>query len=156
MPTTLGIHSNVTSGGFTGGHAWISLSTGGMLKYYGLWPDEHPSTPNNGPGFDIRVGLEKTAKAAASRYYELSAEQEALLSKLLKANVTWGYTHNCSSWAHDIIRSVVKEDVDADEYLWFVETPRELGRNIRLLEAKDLTSRTKPKKANAAGGSSSF
>jgi hypothetical protein len=86
-----------------------------------------------------------------SRYYKLSAEQEKILDRLLITNVTWGYTYNCSSWAHDIIWKVVHEDVDADDYLWFVETPRELGRNILLLEVRNPTSLQKPKDMTAQG-----
>lgn len=68
-----------------------------------------------------------------------------MLSRLLSANVTWRYTHNCSSWAHELIMAVVREDVDADDYLWFSETPRELGRNILILESSDPTSPSRPK-----------
>lgn len=41
--------------------------------------------------------------------------------------------------------AVVREDVDADDYLWFSETPRELGRNILILESSDPTSPSRPK-----------
>ena len=137
----LGIHSNALGGAdYTGGHAWITVNRNGITKFYGLWPDDHILTINNGPGWDIREGFEKKSKPKASRYYKLSDEQIGILDKLLLKNVTWGYTHNCSSWAHDIIWKVVHEDVDADDYLWISETPRELGRNIRLLELKDPTS----------------
>lgn len=43
---------------FTGGHAWISVTKNGTVTVYGLWPDEHPRTLDNGDGTDIRVGLE--------------------------------------------------------------------------------------------------
>lgn len=142
----LGIHSNVLgNANYTGGHAWITVTRNGITKYYGLWPDGHPATPNNGPGWDIRTGMERNSKPKANRYYKLSAEQTKVLDQLLLRNITWGYTNNCSSWAHDIIWKVVHEDVDADDYLWFSESPRELGRNIRLLEAKDPTIQYKPK-----------
>ena len=142
----LGIHSNVIgNAGYTAGHAWITVTRWGTTKYYGLWPDDHPSTPNNGPGWDIRIGMERGTKPKASRYYKLSVVQQIVLDRLLLRNVTWGYTHNCSSWAHEIIWKVVHEDVDADDYLWFIETPRELGRNILRLEAKDPTNQFMPK-----------
>jgi hypothetical protein len=152
----LGIHSNVLGdNGYTDGHAWITVTRNGITNYYGLWPDEHPAAPNNGPGWDIRKGMEQKSKPKASRYYKLNADQVTILDRLLLKNVSWGYTHNCSSWAHDIIWKVVHEDVDADDYLWIVETPRELGRNILLLEAKDPTSQYKPKDMTAQDKKSS-
>ena len=117
--TILGIHSNVLGrAGYTEGHAWITVTRNCITRYYGLWPDNHSLTSNN----------------------KLSAEQKKVLDRLLRANVTWRPTHNYSSWAHEIIWKVVHEDVDADDRLWFSETPRELGRNITFLEAKDPTS----------------
>jgi hypothetical protein len=156
----LGIHSNVLeNASYTEGHAWITVTRNGYTKYYGLWPDEHSSTVNNGPGMDIREGLEKNSKPKASRYYKLSTKQIKLLDKLLLENVTWGYTHNCSSWAHDVIYKVVKEDVDADDFVWFSETPQELGRNIKILEKGDPTTAHKPrdmsKNANTQSSTSS-
>jgi len=149
----LGIHSNVLGqADFTGGHAWITVTRNGKTSYYGLWPDMHPNTPDNGPGWDVRKGMEKNSKSKASRYYKLTPEQTGLLERLLRKNVTWGYTHNCASWAHEIIWKVVHEDVDADDHLWFIETPRELGRNIRLLEKKNPTSLLKPKDLTKAQG----
>ncbi len=146
MKVVLGIHSNVLSGaGYIDGHAWITVTRNGATQYYGLWPDDHPSTFNNGLGTDIRLGMEKNSQAKANRYYKLSGRQTKILDRLLLENVTWAYTHNCASWAHDVIWQVIREDVDADDYLWFSETPRELGRNIKLLEIKEPTSRYKPK-----------
>ncbi|MCB2263397.1 MAG: hypothetical protein LGR52_10770 [Candidatus Thiosymbion ectosymbiont of Robbea hypermnestra] len=146
----LGIHSDVLGGtGYIEGHAWITVTRNGITRYFGLWPDRNPAIPDNGPGWDIRQGVEREKKPKASRYYKLSIEQEKILDRLLRRNVTWSPIHNCSSWAHEIIRKVVHEDVDADDYLWFVETPRELGRNIVLLEAKDPTSRYRPKDLSA-------
>jgi len=139
--TILGIHSNVLGrAGYTEGHVWITVTRNGITRYYGLWPDNHSLTSNNGLGWNIRTGLERNNKPKASRYYKRSAEQKKVLDLLLRANVTWRPTHNCSSWAHEIIWKVVHEDVDADDRLWFSETPRELGRNITFLEAKDPTS----------------
>lgn len=151
----LGIHSNVagSDAGFTAGHAWLTLTQGGKTTYYGLWPDAHPRTVDNGDASDIRIGLEASAKAVASRYYKLSDAQAKRFNSLVKSNVHWFYTHNCSSWASDVVREVVGQDVDADD--WFgVETPRELGRNILLLEGKDPTSIFAPKRVNRNPASS--
>ena len=69
----LGIHSNVVgSASYTAGHAWITVTRNGLTKYYGLWPDEHPLTLDNGPGWDMRTGMERNSKPKASRYYKLS------------------------------------------------------------------------------------
>lgn len=152
--TVLGIHSNVVgTAEFTGGHAWITVTRLGATEYYGLWPDEHPMTPDNGSGSDIRIGMEAGSAPAASRYYQLTARQEAKLNKLLAENIAWGYTHNCSSWAHDIITDVVGVDVDADDLFGF-ETPRELGRNILILESKSPTSQYSPRPPTNNGSSS--
>jgi len=60
MQTTLGIHSNVAGGKneFASGHAWLTVTTNGVTKAYGLWPDNHPRSIDNGDGTDIRIGLE--------------------------------------------------------------------------------------------------
>ena len=157
----LGIHSNVAGDehGFTAGHAWLTITEKGKTIFYGLWPDAHPNTVDNGDDSDIRVGMEAGDKAAASRYYKLSDAQADHFNALMTANVAWRYTNNCSSWASEIVWAVVREDVDADDYLG-IETPRELGRNILLLEQKDPTSIHAPKAlrknpASSLGSSSS-
>lgn len=159
----LGIHSNVAGddAGFTAGHAWLSITDGGGTTLYGLWPDAHPRTIDNGEKSDIRIGMEVGDKAAASRYYKLSDAQAKHFNALMKSNVEWRYTNNCSSWASEIVDAVIGEDVDADDYFG-IETPRELGRNILELEKKDPTSRLNPKKVTknpastmATSGSSS-
>lgn len=159
--TILGIHSNVVAGDKTGGHAWISITTNGATVFYGLWPDSHPRTKDNGPGFDIRKGLEANSTAKASRYYKLTDAQSKRLLVQLGRDQTWNYTHNCSSWASYVVWRVVGEDVDADDSaLLGVETPRELGRSIQALEVKSPTSRFAPKdlgdEKNASSSSSSL
>lgn len=151
----LGIHSNVTGGGKTGGHAWISLTEGGTTTTYGLWPDDHPRTVDNGAGTDIRVGMEP-AVGAANRYYSLTAAQATALRAELGQTVAWGYTHNCSSWASEVVHDVVREDVNADDWgLLGIETPRQLGASILMLEARSPTTRLAPYSPPAGGGSSS-
>lgn len=141
----LGIHSKVVDGGFTGGHAWLSVTEGGKTTYYGLWPDAHPRTPDNGDATDIRIGMERNSKAKASRYYSLSPAQAQRFRAQTKSNVQWFYTNNCSSWASEVVLEVTGEDVDADDWLG-IETPRELGQNILKLEERDPTSLMTPKK----------
>jgi hypothetical protein len=143
----LGIHSNVAGDReeFTAGHAWLTVTEDGVTTFYGLWPDAHPRVVNNGDGSDIRIGLEAGAPAIASRYYKLSDAQATHFKALMKSNVAWRYTNTCASWATEVVYEIVGEDVDSDDYLGF-ETPRELGRNILLLERADPTTIYAPKK----------
>jgi hypothetical protein len=143
----LGIHSNVAGDTheLTAGHAWLTITENGTTTFYGLWPDAHPMVVNNGDGSDIRVGLEASAKAVASRYYKLSDAQAKHFKALMLSNVGWRYTNTCASWASEVVYEIVGEDVDSDDYLGF-ETPRELGRNILILERTDPTSMHAPKK----------
>lgn len=142
----LGIHSNVAgdSNEYTSGHAWLTITHEGKTTHYGLWPDAHPSTVDNGDASDIRVGMEASNKAAASRYYRLSDAQAKHFNALMQANVAWRYMNTCASWVSEVVEEVVGEDVDADDWVGF-ETPRELGRNILILEAKQPTTIASPK-----------
>lgn len=142
----LGIHSNVAGdkNAYTTGHAWLTITQDGKTTQYGLWPDAHPNVMDNGSGSDIRIGMEASAKSVASRYYRLSDAQAKHFSALMKANVAWSYTNTCASWSSEIVEEVVGEDVDADDWVGF-ETPRELGRNILQLEAKQATTISSPK-----------
>lgn len=163
----LGVHSNVRKGqidpetgqayGFDAGHAWISVTRDGKTTNYGLWPDGHPRVEDNGSGSDIRTGMEDGDTPAASRYYRLTAEQATKLDGLLKANETWGYTNNCSSWARDTVESVTGVHLNADDpgVLW-TETPRQLGDSIHRLEEKDRSSAASPTTPPPAKGSSTL
>lgn len=143
----LGIHSNVAGShnDFTSGHAWISITHGNKVTVYGLWPDAHPKTIDNGDKSDIRIGLEVKDTAVASRYYLLTSPQAIQFNALMSANVAWRYTHTCASWASDVVDILIGEDVDADDNFGF-ETPRELGESILLLESKEPTTRFSPKR----------
>jgi len=144
----LGIHSNVApSAGFADGHAWITINTkvgkGSFAKSYGLWPDDHPRTKDNGDKSDVRVSMEP-ARGYSNRYYALTVLQYMQLKKLIKTTEHWFYTNNCSSWASELVRRLYKTEVDADDWLG-IETPRELSRSIRILEKKEPTSIKIPK-----------
>lgn len=145
----LGIHSTVgaeTQGSFNqlvDGHAWISVTRNGQTQYYGLWPDEHPRVQDNGPGSDIRTGMEAGAPATASRYFELTPEQSATLQRELGRNVDWTYTNTCASWASDVTFRVTGQRVDATE-LGPVETPRALINGINRLEQQRDTTPQNP------------
>lgn len=150
----LGIHSNAAEdASYTDGHAWITVTTDGSTSSYGLWPDDHPDVTDNGSGTDIRKGMEPLS-GLSNRYFELSAQQQQKLKRLLAENVTWRYTHTCASWASDTYSTVTGETVDANDYGGF-ETPRELTQSITELEAKRQTSRYRPMIAKP-GTSSSF
>lgn len=148
----LGIHSDVdpaTEGSFNqfvDGHAWITVTRGGSTQYYGLWPDEHPRADDNGPGMDIRSGMEARFTPSASRYYELSAEQEKQLDRELSQNVTWSYTNTCASWASATAAKVTGQRLDAGELL-LTDTPRELIESIRAAERLHPTSPASPQPA---------
>lgn len=141
----LGIHSNVAGSehSFTAGHAWVTVTKDGSTQSYGLWPDNHPATIDNGPETDIRIGLEGTRFPVASRFYKLTPGQAKKLDKALKQRVAWRYTNTCASWASELIAEVTGVDIDADDWAGF-ETPRELGKHILKLEKKNPTSRAAP------------
>ena len=145
----LGIHSNVSGDSelFTAGHAWISIVRDGKATVYGLWPDAHPDTVDNDDKSDIRIGMEISSRSKASRYYQLSEAQSKNFDALMRANVAWTYTNTCASWASDIVKNIIGDDVDADDYFGF-ETPRELGSSINKLELKNPTSRLCPKRVH--------
>ena len=63
-------------------------------------------------------------------------------------------TEVATSWASDTVLRVVGKDVDADDNFG-IETPRELGRNILLLERKNPTNIGSPNSPSPAGSSSS-
>jgi len=144
----LGIHSNVSSDAeFVDGHAWITITTkvgkGRFVMSYGLWPDGHPRTKDNGDKTDVRVGMEP-ARGVANRYYALTELQHNLLEDYIRKTENWFYTNNCSSWAGEIVRKLFGTEIDADD--WFgIETPRELSHSITLLEFREPTSVDNPK-----------
>lgn len=154
----LGIHSNVRNGtidpetgaainpDFRDGHAWLTVTRDGTTTSYGLWPDFHSDTADNGSGTDIRVGMEDGEIAAASRYFRLTPEQVVTLEAKLNENVEWGVASNCSSWASETLTDVTGVRINANEpySLGIVETPRVLGESIHNLEQRDRTSRTDP------------
>lgn len=158
--TILGIHSNVAgSDGFIAGHAWLTITRNGRTTTYGLYPDSHETVvangENNGNGNDVRRNYEASYVAVASRYYRLSAPQSEHFDRLVRTNAHWQYTNNCSSWASSIVRALIREDVDADDNFG-IETPRELGRNILLLEAKSPSSVLSPRPVRNDPASSSL
>ena len=108
-----------------------------------MWPDGHPLTIDNGPGSDIRVGMENTSYPVASRYFRLTPGQVKKLEFELKRNVTWRYTNTCASWAGELVDDIIGIDIDTDDWGGF-ETPRELGKHILELERINPTSKTNP------------
>jgi LysM repeat protein len=147
----LGVHSNVpASAGVTDGHSWITVTRSGSTITYGLWPDDHPDIVRdhlaNGDGSDIRTNREGLEGAGANRYYALTETQEATLATVLGENVHWGYTYTCASWASDVVRRVVGEDVTAQDgaTVYLSGTPRKLTQSILDRNAIKPTSRLIP------------
>lgn len=149
---TLGIHSTVdprTEGSFNqlvDGHAWITVTRNGQTKHYGLWPDAHSRVQDNGPGTDIREGMEALLRPTASRYYALTPEQERRLDQALSENVAWSYTNTCASWATTTLTKVTGQQLDAGE-LMLTDTPRELIESIRRAERLQPTGPAHPQPA---------
>lgn len=145
----LGIHSNANDDAeATEGHAWISVydSRTRRTETYGLWVD--PEMFKNDKKSDVKVGIERERQQRGysprfSRYYRLTNEQETRLSRYLEERSEWTPTNTCASWASECVRTVVGEDVDADD--WFgLETPREVSQSIKELEAMNPTSPQAP------------
>lgn len=138
----IGIHSNVEpDAGFTDGHAWITIhdSDTGQTTCYGLWPDSHPNTPDNGDGTDVRVGMEDGYVAKHSRYVEITPEQLDDFEDFADIVDAWGYTHTCAEWATDAWQETTEEWIDPNDNFGF-ETPRMVSQSIKELEANDPTS----------------
>lgn len=148
--TVLGIHTNAGPGpngepaGLTDGHAWISVTRNGHTEVYGLWPNSHPRFANENPHpeSNIRQGIEvgRGFAPTASRYIELTPEQEKTLDAALKEKVTWGYTNTCASWASDVTAKVTGQRISGSELLGATDTPRQLYESIKELEKKQPTA----------------
>jgi hypothetical protein len=154
----LGIHSNASpSAGFTDGHAWISVTdwNGGISSStsYGLWPDEHPNTVNNGDGSDVRVGMEQDTGAYA-RYYLLSPSEYNDLRNYINAHAEWTYFNTCANWAEGAVSAAVSENVESQDRLIF-GTPRAVSESISDLESEEPTQPTAPRDAGVKAESSS-
>ncbi|MGO1071036.1 hypothetical protein [Lysobacter sp. CA199] len=165
--TVLGIHTNAGPGpngepaGLTDGHAWISVTRNGHTEVYGLWPNDHPrfAAENPHPESNIRQGIEvgRGFEPTASRYIELTPEQEKKLDAALKEKVTWGYTNTCASWASDVTEKTTGQRISASELLGITDTPRQLYESINELEKKQPTAPDKgapPLKPGEQGSSS--
>lgn len=151
----IGIHSNVEpDAGFTEGHAWISIhdSDTEQTTCYGLWPDSHPNTPDNGDGTDVRVGMEDNHISKHSRYVEITPEQLEDFEDFADIVDARGYTHTCAEWATDAWLETSGEWIDPNDNFGF-ETPRMVSQSIKDLEANDPTSSGTPgSQGGNAGG----
>jgi hypothetical protein len=149
----LGIHSSEPANNCSNdcnkyGHAWISLTDNGKTTYYGLWPDRHLKIKDvgldNGPGSDIRIGIE-SGFGEHSRYYLITNSQKEKFEKILQRNIKYSLlSYNCASFASDVIFEVVGERVNPKgpiEYA-FRPMPCALSESIRVL------NQTQPTEAN--------
>jgi len=130
---------------YESGHAWVSVETSGQVIYLGLWPGGHPRVVDKRPECtDVRVGFEVGARALVSRYYHLSPSQVLRLNGFINRPDVWGYFNTCAAWATKVMREVVGTRISAVDYALF-STPRELGKELKFLEARFPTTRANPR-----------
>jgi len=161
MLEVLGVHSNVVGDvALTDGHAWVSLHyTNGNSTTVGLWAtgdvlggrhfiyDPIGVTDSTAEQGEVQWGLEAKRHylAKASRYYKLYPQQLQQVVKVLGAYTGWRFTHTCASWATDVVKQLVGEDLNSAELLGATNTPRALGNAIQALEARIPTSIDMPR-----------
>lgn len=157
----LGIHSNVAGDAedYTAGHAWVSVETGFGTLYLGLWPDGHPRVSDRREECsDVRYNMEAGVTPIVSRFYRLTPSQTIKLNRFVNRPEVWGYFNTCAEWAAKLLNEVVGVPISAIDYMLF-STPRELGRELRKLEAVSPTSPLRPRQGempeNLGGNSSS-
>lgn len=145
-----GSHDTTSSaaGGLGLGHAWLSVTDScGKTTLYGLFPDSHERTEDNGAGKDIRQNMENGYEIKAQRFYEIPLAKIAMLKQLLSnQSATWKTSYNCSSWASEVWNIMTGEDIDARRYYSKWETPRALAEEVSKLEETEPTSKDDPKK----------
>lgn len=162
MSIILGIHSSVTKSGSssnpvkyitsTEGHAWISVRYFGNTSTYSLYPDNHPGIRDSGrdvtsQGSDVRKNyeIEQRRRAKENRYYQLIKTQHSRLMVIVQSNTKHRLTENCASWAAETVRKITSDKIKADEtILRFIESPRQLSRQIIKLENARQTSIKNP------------
>ncbi len=139
----------------TDGHAWITLHyANGNSATVGLWAtgdvfggrhfiyDPNGVTDSTAEKGEVQWGLEakKHYLAKASRYYKLYANQLQQVVRVLGAYTGWRFSHTCATWATDVVKQLVGEDLASSELLGATNTPRALGNAILKLEARIPTS----------------
>lgn len=140
------------------GHSWISLTKNGQTTFYGLWPDNHPKTTDNGSGTDIRTNLEE-GFGTESRFYPLNEQQENRLNDLLVRDVAWSNSYTCAGFAQDAYNRLTLEGVDATEQIigfGRTYTPRKISESIRELEKQSPTNSYRPANIGEDSSSCSF
>jgi hypothetical protein len=156
----LGIHSNVApNANFTDGHAWITIAAwvdgiNSVITKYGLWPDEHPRTIDNGDASDVRNDLEETNYGRYNRFYLLKPSQFQQLLNYITADHHWSYFNTCADFVEGAVRSVIGENVDSSDGYVF-GTPRSISSSIINLESNNPTNEYEPRDSGAVAESSS-
>jgi len=119
------------------GHVWIGLydvEFKEKILSYGLWPDFNEKVKDNGPGYDIRIDVEKDRnyKPTSAYYIGITKEQQNLFYKKTKENITWEKTYNCTTWATDCFEVVTKIHFNSTESAMGLQvaTPRVLDKSI--------------------------
>ena len=103
------------------------------ITTWGLWPDNHEDTADNGAGTDIRKNFANDVYTQFNYFYcePVSKTQKDKLIAEGNKNIKWTCTNNCSSFATETFRKITGTDVDAgDELFLGVETPVEAGKSI--------------------------
>lgn len=163
MLKTLGIHSNAAEGdAIDAGHAWLTLHfANGRSTSVGLWTNSlgelrrffpDPTGFLLGETLDVEWGLEdgKGYQSKARRYYGLSEGQARSATAVLSASGNWRFTNTCASWATEVVRRLVGEEIASAELAGATNTPRALGAAIHRLEGQSPTSLHMPRVARAS------
>ncbi len=153
MLKVLGVHSNVLDDQAIGdGHAWLTLHfENGNSTSIGLWTSslgevrrvvKDPTGFMLGETFDVKFGLENKLgyRAKASRFYALTKDQALLATKVMGAFTGWRFANTCATWATDVVKRVVGEELPSSELAGATNTPRALGGAIKRLERIQPTS----------------
>jgi hypothetical protein len=148
----IGIHSNVPpESGFTNGHAWISITdwiTGSPITTtYGLWPDNHPNSVDNGPGSDVRINQEPSKTGSYNRYFLLLPSEHGSFVSYSNQVSAWSYFNTCANWAEGAFDAATGEHVSAQDLVLF-GTPRKISESIAALEAAFSTEPNAPKESD--------
>ncbi len=143
--TVLGVHSTVepnTNLLRDHGHAWVTLTEGGVTTRWGLWPDTNKRIKKlglaNGAGSDVRTNFEGDPAAGGcwNKTYKLTvAQRNAFLDYIIAQRDgvrTWTKEDNCASFARDAVAAAgqgalaVTETIVVRTY----PTPRKMSQAI--------------------------
>lgn len=139
------IHSNFGAGGSAQdprvgfGHAWLSLHCNsggnwGTPTTYGLWPDGHPSTPDNGEGSDVRENHHETGPSHIVSALPVMRQTSSHLSQNLLATMVVAFL----SAPYKTVRTIwgPLNPLNPGEWVDPFSPPRPLGRTPEIGPAR--------------------